>query len=58
MRPPITVVRQPVYQLGVVATELLIKKIENREKEIDHQNTIVTLKTELIIRNSTKRLNV
>ncbi len=58
MRPPITVVRQPVYQLGVVATELLIKKIENREKEIDHKNTIVTLKTELVVRNSTKRLNV
>lgn len=26
--PPITAVRQPVYQMGSTATELLIKKIE------------------------------
>lgn len=59
MNPPITVVRQPVYKLGSVAAELLIKKIENREKkiEIDKKNTVVTLETELIIRNSTKKLN-
>jgi len=58
MNPPITVVRQPVYQLGVVATELLIKKIENGEKELDHKPGVVTLKTELVIRNSTKKLNI
>jgi len=55
--PPITVIRQPVYQLGSTAAELLIKKIENEEKKLDHKPTVVTLNTELIIRNSAKKLN-
>lgn len=55
INPPITVVRQPVYQLGSLAAELLIKKIVEGEKELDHKPTVVTLKTELIIRNSTKK---
>jgi len=57
LEPSITVIRQPVYQLGSTAAEMLIKKIEDEEKESDHKPTIVTLKTQLIIRNSTKRLN-
>jgi len=55
--PPITTIRQPVYRLGSTAAELLIKKIEDEEKELDHRPTVVTLSTELIVRNSTKRLN-
>ena len=57
LEPSITVIRQPVYQLGSTAAELLIKEIEDKEKELDHKPTIVTLSTELIIRNSTKKLN-
>ena len=57
LEPPITVIRQPVYQLGSTAAELLIKEIEDKEKELDHKPTILTLSTELIIRNSTRRLN-
>ncbi|HDP37130.1 MAG TPA: LacI family transcriptional regulator [Candidatus Atribacteria bacterium] len=57
LEPPITVIRQPVYQLGFRAAELLIKKIKDEEKKLDHQPSVVTLRTELIIRNSTKRLN-
>ena len=57
LEPSITVIRQPVYQLGSTAAEMLIKKIEDEEKESDHKPTVVTLSTELIIRNSTKRLN-
>ncbi len=53
--PPITVIRQPVYQLGSLAAELLIKKIEDAENKLDHKPAIVTLKTELIIRNSTMK---
>ena len=53
LEPSITVIRQPVYQLGSTAAELLIKKIEDEEKNLDHQPTVVTLNTELIIRNST-----
>jgi len=55
LEPPITVVRQPVYQLGSTAAELLIKEIEDEEKNLDHKPTVVTLNTELIIRNSTKK---
>lgn len=55
LEPSITVIRQPVYQLGSTAAELLIKKIEDEEKKIDHKPTVVTLNTELIIRNSTKK---
>ena len=51
--PSITVIRQPVYQLGSTAAELLINKIEDEEKNFDHKPTVVTLKTELIVRNST-----
>ena len=55
LEPSITVIRQPVYQLGSTAAELLIKEIEDEEKNLDHKPTIVTLSTELIIRNSTKK---
>ena len=55
LEPSITVIRQPVYQLGSTAAGLLIKKIEDEEKELDHKPAGVTLKTELIIRNSTKK---
>ena len=53
--PPITTIRQPVYQLGSMVAELLIKKIEDEEKGLDHKATIVTLNTELIIRESTQK---
>jgi len=55
LEPPLTVIRQPVYQLGSTATELLIKKIENEEDNSEHKPTIVTLNTELIIRNFAKK---
>lgn len=54
--PSITVIRQPVYQLGSTAAELLIKKIEDNKDDSDHRPTVVTLNTELIIRNSTKKI--
>ena len=55
LEPSITVIRQPVYQLGSTAAELLIKEIEDEEKNLDHRPTVVTLNTELIIRESTKK---
>ncbi len=55
LEPSITVIRQPVYQLGFTAAKLLIKEIEDEEKKLDHKPTIVTLNTKLIIRNSTKK---
>ena len=55
LEPSITVIRQPVYQLGSTAAELLIKKIENDKKGSSHKPKTITLNTELIIRNSTKK---
>ena len=52
--PPITTVSQPVYSLGSTAAEMLIGKIENKETRIDSKPLIMTLSTNLIIRNSTK----
>ncbi len=55
LEPPITVIRQPVYQLGSMAAELLIKKIESKRKKVKKTPSIATLETELIIRESTKK---
>ena len=55
LEPSITVIRQPVYQLGSTAAELLIREIGDEEKNLDHKPTVVTLNTELVIRNSTKK---
>jgi len=55
LEPPITVIRQPVYQLGSTAAELLIKEIENDKKDSGYKPKTITLNTELIIRNSTEK---
>lgn len=54
--PPITVISQPVYSLGSTSAERLIKKINGEEMGLDNKPIIITLNTELIIRNSTKKI--
>lgn len=49
--PFLTVVKQPAYSMGVLATELLIRRIENKDKIKEKRE--VLLKPELIIRSST-----
>lgn len=49
LEPSITVVRQPVYQMGSMAAELLIKKIEDNKNNLNQIPSMVTLNTELII---------
>jgi len=56
LNPPLTVVSQPVYNLGSTAGEMLIKKIENGRTNSGEEPLIVTLSTNLIIRNSTKSI--
>jgi LacI family transcriptional regulator len=51
--PPITVVRQPAFQIGQVATEMLIQMIESKRPVVEFETKI--LDTELIIRESSKR---
>ena len=49
--PPLTTVRQPLEQMGRVATQALLKMLTNPEKRI----TYTELQTELIVRSSTCR---
>ena len=50
--PPLTVISQPVYDLGSTAAEMLIKNIENDNPK--KEKLIVTLNTKLIERGSVK----
>ena len=55
--PPLTVVRQPAFEIGQNATELLIQMIESKRPVVDFETKI--LDTELIIRESSlKRVEV
>ena len=53
--PPLTVVRQPAFQMGQIATELLIKTIERKHPA--EANTTEILATELICRESSFRVS-
>ncbi len=56
LNPPLTTISQPVYNLGSTASEMLIKKIEVKESAIGNEPLIITLNTNLIVRNSTKKI--
>nr|WP_042273478.1 LacI family DNA-binding transcriptional regulator [[Clostridium] dakarense] len=51
--PSLTTVRQPAYEMGEKASEILIDYLKNKDK--DSVGTI-TFKPELIVRNSTKSI--
>ena len=51
--PSLTTVRQPAFEIGQVATELLIQIIESKRPVTDFETRV--LETELIIRESSKR---
>ena len=46
--PPLTVVRQPTYEIGQAAADLLLKRVEDPDRE----PTLVTLATRLVVRGS------
>jgi len=52
--PPLTAVSQPVYLLGLTATEILLKNINNKRSYSGDKPSIITLETSLVIRNSTR----
>ncbi|MBA7695382.1 HTH-type transcriptional regulator KdgR [subsurface metagenome] len=56
LNPPLTTISQPAYNLGSTASEMLIKKIEVKESVIGNEPLIITLNTNLIVRNSTKKI--
>ncbi len=51
--PPLTAISQPVYELGLTATDMLIKNINNKKAYSGKKHSTISLSTELIIRNST-----
>lgn len=53
LSPALTSIRQPKYQLGRTATELLLREIS---QEQDHQHRQITYQPELIVRASTKTM--
>ncbi len=53
--PGLTTIEQPSFEIGKLATLLLLDLIENRTEPTDDQT--VLLRTELVIRNSTKPLH-
>ena len=53
MEPSLTSVRQPGYEMGKVATEILINQINNPGEEWDFDSKI--LETELVFRDSSRR---
>jgi len=53
--PPLTVVRQPAFQIGQIATEMLIKTIESKRPVEEYITREVD--TELIVRTSSTKVN-
>ena len=53
--PSLTAVKQPAFEMGQIATELLIKLIEAKRPITEFET--VTLQTELCVRNSTNNVN-
>lgn len=51
--PSLTTVRQPIHGMGEAAANLLIEIIKSGSKELQR----ITLPTELVVRNSTARVN-
>ncbi len=49
--PPVTVVRQPVYDLGATAAKLLVERLNGG----DQKARKVVLKTEIVERASTRK---
>jgi DNA-binding LacI/PurR family transcriptional regulator len=51
--PPLTVIKQPAFEMGELATTLLLQLIESKRPVTDFE--IKTLTTELIVRGSTSK---
>ncbi len=54
--PPLTAIRQPVYEIGRRAAEILLNDIKNKHSDLRSKRTHVLLDTELVIRKSCKKL--
>ncbi len=50
--PPLTVIRQPAFEMGEIATNLLLQLIESKRPVTEFETKV--LSTDLLIRNSTR----
>ena len=55
LNPPMSVIRQPAFEMGEVAMKLLLQVIESKRPVTDFETKVLT--TELLIRGSTKKIN-
>ena len=55
LQPSLTAIKQPAFEMGQIATELLIELIESRRPVTDYRNKV--LKAELLVRESSVRTN-
>ncbi|MBC8932672.1 substrate-binding domain-containing protein, partial [Escherichia coli] len=53
MTPPLTTIRQPIYGIGEIAAELLLKNIQNPTEKLENR----LLDISLINRSSTKSID-
>ncbi len=54
LNPPLSIIKQPAFEMGEVATNLLLQLIESKRPVTDFETRI--LSTELLIRGSTKKV--
>lgn len=52
--PPLSVIRQPAFEMGEIATDLLLQLIESKRPVTEFETRV--LSTELLVRDSTKRM--
>ncbi len=53
--PPLSVIKQPAFEMGEISTNLLLQLIESKRPVTDFETKVLT--TELLIRASTKKVN-
>lgn len=51
--PPLSIIRQPAFEMGEIATQFLLQLIESKRPVTDFETRVLT--TELLIRDSTKK---
>lgn len=54
--PPLSIIKQPAFEMGEMATNLLLQLIESKRPVTDFETKV--LSTEMLIRGSTKKIKV
>jgi DNA-binding LacI/PurR family transcriptional regulator len=54
LEPPLSVIRQPAFEMGEISTNLLLQLIESKRPVTDFETRV--LSTELVIRHSTRKI--